>query len=176
MSNPCRTIIMFKSLVKLTVPTRNRGQSNVPYGHVVRPCSSSNTRHNIYAALCSYCASRKYNVQHTCGPAVQAILYCNNIYNFNIICVLYRTYQRQQPDEHVRLADKVLDVELAADFAGPVGLRTSIHLWKRSTTTTTKKTTTIYDLYIIGRRRWTETFTPRRTRYAGLFIILVILF
>ncbi|KAE9535683.1 hypothetical protein AGLY_007584 [Aphis glycines] len=31
-------------------------------------------------------------------------------------------------DEHVRFADKVLNVELAADFAGPVGLRTRIHV------------------------------------------------
>lgn len=40
----------------------------------------------------------------------------------------YWTYQRQQSDEHVRFADKVLNVELAADFAGPVGLRTRIHI------------------------------------------------
>lgn len=37
------------------------------------------------------------------------------------------THQRQHPDEHVRLADKVLHVELAADFSSPVSLRTRIH-------------------------------------------------
>lgn len=38
------------------------------------------------------------------------------------------TYQRQKPNEHVGLADKVLHVELAADLAGAVCLRARIHL------------------------------------------------
>lgn len=37
-------------------------------------------------------------------------------------------HQRQESDEHVRLAEEVLHVELAADLASPVSLRTRIHL------------------------------------------------
>lgn len=43
------------------------------------------------------------------------------------------THQRQQSDEHGRLADEVLDVELTADLAGPVRLRTRIHLGRSGT-------------------------------------------
>lgn len=66
----------------------------------------------------------------------------------------YRTYQRQQPDEHVRLADKVLDVELAADFAGPVGLRTSIHICND------RRRRNLRSVYYIDG-------VPKRARYAG---------
>jgi len=73
-----------------------------------------------------YYGSAYVSVHFTHGTRVR--LYGTPLILYCVIISSYRTYQRQQPDEHVRLADKVLDVELAADFAGPVGLRTSIHI------------------------------------------------
>lgn len=37
------------------------------------------------------------------------------------------TYQRQQSNEHMRLAYEILDVEFAADLTSPVSLWTRIH-------------------------------------------------
>lgn len=131
----------------------------VPYGRVMRVLAAAL---NI---IIYHGSVRVLHFTYNVGTAhVCARLGYHNIYIYYIIYILlmyfYRTYQRQQPDEHVRLADKVLDVELAADFAGPVGLRTSIHICN-------DRRRRRFTICILLYRRCAETLTPRRARYAG---------